>query len=126
MTDVIVKDSKIQGKGVFANKDFKKGDIVMRWNTSNTISKEEYDKLSDEEKRHITLLDNKYTIMQEPEKFVNHSCDSNTTAKNFCDIATKNIAKGEEITADYSDTITEGEEMICHCNSKNCKKIIKS
>ena len=34
MPDVIIKDSKIQGKGVFANKNFKKGKMVMKWDAS--------------------------------------------------------------------------------------------
>ena len=43
--DVIIKKSRIQGKGVFANKDFKKGEIVLRWNPKK-ITKEEADKLN--------------------------------------------------------------------------------
>ena len=32
MSNVIVKKSKINKKGVFAVKDFKKGEIVLKWN----------------------------------------------------------------------------------------------
>jgi len=31
MKSVVVKKSKISGKGVFASRDFKKGEIVLRW-----------------------------------------------------------------------------------------------
>lgn len=63
--------------------------------------------------------------MQEPEKYTNHSCDSNTKAKNFCDVAIKDIKKGEEITVDYTEALTPGTKMECNCKSKSCKKIIK-
>ena len=53
--------------------------------------------------------------MQKPERFVNHSCDANTTAKNFCDIAKRNISKGEEITGDYSEELPPNTYMECKC-----------
>ena len=60
--------------------------------------------------------------MQSPERFVNHSCESNTTVKNRSDIAIKNIKKGEEITSNYS---SHGiESFKCKCGSKGCKGII--
>ena len=39
MADVTVQKSKIQGKGVFAGKSFRKGEIVMRWDTSIVLIK---------------------------------------------------------------------------------------
>ena len=59
-------------------------------------------------------------------RFVNHSCDANTTAKNFSDVAKRDISKGEEITADYTEELPSNTYMECKCGSKNCKKIIKS
>ncbi len=32
MKDIVVKKSKIIGKGVFAIRDFKKGEVVLKWN----------------------------------------------------------------------------------------------
>ncbi len=60
-----------------------------------------------------------------PENCVNHSCDANTNAKDFCDVAKGDIAKDEEITADYSETMVPGDAMVCNCGSKNCRKVIK-
>ena len=45
MKTVIVKQSKIHGKGVFATKNFKKGEIVLKWDISNTIKKQDIIKL---------------------------------------------------------------------------------
>lgn len=125
MTDVIVKKSKIEGLGVFASRNFKKGEVVIKWDVSHQLTSEEVKNLQTQEKRYVAFLDGKYILMQPPARYVNHSCDVNTYAKNFCDIAKRDIKKGEEITGDYSENETPGFEMVCHCGSKNCCKIIK-
>lgn len=124
--DVAISDSKIQGKGVFAARNFKKGEIVLRWDTSHLIPADKVTQLSDKDKKYISFFNNKYVVMQEPEKYVNHSCDANTTAVNFCDVATRDINKGEEITGNYSEELLPGTEMTCNCGSINCRRIIKS
>ncbi len=121
---VIIKQSNIHNKGIFAAKDFKKGEIVLQWNISKTITKNEYEKLPIEKKNYICITKNKYVIMQEPEKYMNHSCEANTIVTNFCDIATRNIKKGEEITTDYFNDPSE-RDMHCNCGSKKCKNIIR-
>ncbi len=124
--NVIVKNSSIEGKGVFALRDFKKGEVVLHWNISHTLPKEKVDQMTDEEKKYISFLNDKYVVMQEPEKYVNHSCEPNTTAKNFCDVAIKDIRKGEEITTNYTEELPPDTSMKCNCGSKNCRKIIRS
>ncbi len=122
---VSIKNSKIHGKGVFANKNFKKGEIVLHWDISNTITKKQLDSLSEKDKGYITNIHRKFIVMQEPEKYVNHSCNPNTKIKNFSDVAIKNIKLAEEITGDYSEDLPKGMYIKCRCNSKNCKKTIK-
>ena len=124
MEHVIVKDSKIHGKGVFASRKFKKGEVVLKWNTSHEVTPEQVKDLPENEKRYVTYMDRKYIIMQRPERYVNHSCDANTTAKNHCDIAKRDINKGEEITADYSEECIPSLRMKCNCGSKKCRRII--
>lgn len=124
--DVIIRDSKINGKGVFAARNFKKGEIVLKWDKSHVLLEEEVKKMKNKEKKYICKFNDVYFEVQEPEKFVNHSCDANTTAKDFCDVAIKDIKQGEEITANYIEELPPGTEMKCNCGSKNCKKIIKS
>ena len=60
--------------------------------------------------------------MQSPEKFVNHSCEPNTHVKNSCDVAVRNIKKGEEITSDYGKN--NFVSFICKCGGKNCRGAI--
>ena len=123
---VIIKNSSVDGKGVFALRDFKKGEIVLHWDISHTLPKEKVENMTKEERKYISFLDGKYVIMQESEKYVNHSCEPNTTAKNFCDVAIKDIKAGEEITADYTEELPPNTSMKCNCGSENCKKIIRS
>lgn len=59
--------------------------------------------MTQEEKKYVCFLDGKFIQMQAPACYVNHSCEANTTAKNFCDIATRDIGIGEEITANYNE-----------------------
>lgn len=120
--DVAIKKSKISGKGVFALRDFKNGEVVLRWNPK-LIKKSEINSLSTREKTYIVNFDKKYFLMQSPERYVNHSCEANTTVKNNSDVAVKNIKKGEEITSDYIKT-QGGVSFQCKCGSKKCRKII--
>jgi len=124
--DVLVKSSNIHDKGVFAARDFKAGEIVLRWDISNVLLENEVSKMTEEEKRYITFLDDKYVLMQEPERFVNHSCNANTTAKQFCDVAKRDIKKGEEITANYKEELPPNTYMKCNCGSPNCIGTITS
>jgi len=131
--DVVVKKSKIEGNGVFAARDFRKGDIVVRWGISHQLAPEEAASLPETEKRYAVFIGGKRILMQPPARYVNHSCDANTAPENFCDIATKDIMKGEEITANYSKIMAAADitpvfsnyaSMRCRCASKNCRGII--
>ena len=123
--DVIVKRSKIEGRAVFAARDFKKGEIVVKWDVSHRLTAKDVKRLSIDEKKYVAYMDHKYILMQPPARYVNHSCDANTYAKDFCDVAKRDIKKGEEITGDYSEDETPGFEMKCNCRSRNCKGIIR-
>ena len=125
MKDIVVKKSKIEGSGVFANRDFKKGEIVLKWDVSKKLSVKDAKKVPESEQKYVSFINGKFTFMQPPERFVNHSCDANTYVDGFCDVAKRDIKKGEEITGDYSEDTTPDFKMICNCGSKNCKGIIK-
>ncbi|MFH0814584.1 MAG: SET domain-containing protein-lysine N-methyltransferase [Candidatus Falkowbacteria bacterium] len=45
MQAIIIKKSKIQGKGVFAARDFKKGDIVIKWRPKKILTREQAEAL---------------------------------------------------------------------------------
>lgn len=123
--DIIIKKSGIEGKGVFAARDFKKGEIVIRYDISHKLSQQELANLPKKDRRYVIFLDGKYILMQSPAEYVNHSCSANTFSKDFSDVAKKDIKEGEEITADYSETMAANESMACKCGSLNCRGIIR-
>ena len=122
---VIVKESEIQGKGVFAAKDFKKGEIVLDWSDSPVFTPEQAEKIPEEERKYVYYEGNKRVLVKPPARYVNHSCDPNTFCRDFCDIAKRDIKKGEEITEDYSKENNPFFRLDCNCGSKNCKGIVK-
>ncbi len=121
----IYVDSGLEGKGVFANKDFKKGEKVLTFK-GETISYKEAFRDKHTEEHCLQVGENRYIAVTGFEQFVNHSCDPNTGLINVNTlIAIRDIGKDEEITFDYSTCIADGWEMKCTCKSKNCRKIIK-
>ncbi|MFH1916364.1 MAG: SET domain-containing protein-lysine N-methyltransferase [Nanoarchaeota archaeon] len=127
MSDIVVKKSRIHGQGVFAGRDFKKGEVVIDWSTcSDRLTKEEVNKLLPSQKKYVSFLkDNVFVLFKPPGKYVNHSCDSNTYVKEGCDVAVRMIRKGEEITADYVREKVPGLHLNCNCGSKKCQGVIK-
>ena len=103
MGDIIIKKGKIFGKGVFANRDFNKGEIIIKYNLK-LLTKEEFDNISEIEKRFTHKHWGKIYLYSSPERYVNNSSNPNTIQdlKNKCDIAIRKIHKGEEITTDAS------------------------
>jgi SET domain-containing protein len=120
-SDFEVRKSSIDGLGLYALRDFLAGEIVLRWNISQLIPKNELISLPEEEGKYTHPFDaERILIVQPPERYVNHSCDNNTEVRNFCDVAIRNITAGEEITGDYS-TDESGSKFNCRCGAENCR-----
>lgn len=104
MNDVKIKKSNIGQftKGVFANKDFKKGEIVLRYGNLKPLTKKEFEKLPKSEKQFTHKHWGVIYLYPIPARYVNHSSNPNTTQnlKDRYDIAIRKIRKGEEITTD--------------------------
>jgi hypothetical protein len=124
MVDIIVKDSPIHGKGVFAGRDFKKGEIVLKWNTSHKLTKVQYKRLPSSEKGYVIFINGDYVLMPPPERYMNHSCEPNTHPTDEADVAVREIKKGEEVTSDYSSVNPPDVKMQCNCGSKSCRQVI--
>ena len=98
---VIIGKGKLAGKGVYANRDFKKDEVVIQYNLKQ-LTKEEYENLPRNEKVFTHRHWGKVHLYSEPERFVNNSKNPNTyqdLAKK-CDVALRDIKKGEMITTD--------------------------
>jgi len=121
---VIVKNSPIQGRGVYAARAFQKGEVVLVWEKARELSLQEYKALLESERHYIDFNHGKILLMAEPERYMNHSCDPNTFTGDKCDIASRPIKEGEEITSDYAKCNMPGVRMLCSCGSPLCRGII--
>ncbi len=114
------------GKGVFATKNIKTGELICIMKGKKVSSKQ----LDIESARQRNVLvdpfqidNDSYLLLKQPYLFINHSCEPNAGLKNSVYLtAIRNIKKGEEILYDYSTTWYEGME--CQCGSENCRKHI--
>lgn len=124
--NIIVKKSKIIGKGVFAGRDFKKGEVVLKLEPKE-LTKSEADNVPISEAHYLWHVGrNRYFLMQPPARYVNHSCNANTTVRKGYDVARRVIKKGEEVTSNYARAKgTKRTAFVCKCGSKNCKGVVK-
>lgn len=122
--NIAVKISPIHGYGLYALRSFCVGEVVVTWKNTREITQDELDSLPPHERHYIDIQDGKILLVGEPERFVNHSCNANTTPGNLCDIANRDIPEGDEITADYGQFFIPGEKFQCKCGSTNCRGII--
>lgn len=101
MSDLVIGKGKLAGKGVYANRDFKKGEVVSRYNLK-PLTKEEYGLLPRTEKMFTHTHWGQIYLYLEPDRYVNNSKTPNThqDLETRCDIAARDIKKGEMITCD--------------------------
>ena len=116
-----VKDSEY-GKGVFALRNFQKGDLVVTATAVRTISVKD---------SHTVQIDwNTHSLMDVPATLINHSCSANVGPKNnhkgcYDWYAVKPISKGEEIYSDYESFENEIEGFDCSCGTPECRGTLK-
>lgn len=127
MKNVIVRKSKIHGKGVFANQNFKKGEKILDIDDTHVVK--DASKLTEYQRDfQCDWLDNKAILMQEPERYINHSCDPNSYIKTKNNtrslLAMRNIKKGKEITYDYAINGYYESKIICKCGTRYCRKVL--
>lgn len=125
---IYLNKSLIHGTGIFAGKPYKKGEVVVILE-GKKITKKYRGPIDDKE------FANWFEISQDvwvdpkiPLSHINHSCEPNlgmTDSITF--VALRDIAKGEELTFDYSICDSEVEWVVpCLCKSLNCRKQIRS
>ena len=101
MSDIIIGKGNLGGKGVYAGRDFKKGEVVIRYHLT-PLTQEEFKALPESEKEFNHVHWGTIYHYSVPERYVNHSDTPNTyqDLKQKCDIALRDIRKGEPITTD--------------------------
>jgi len=124
MDKVSIKKSKIGGKGLFAKRDIKKGEIIgVVKGPIIPDNEDSYKKYGEDHLHPINyseaILNSNFT------KYTNHSCNPNCGLKDGIKIvAMKDVKNSEEITIDY-DTLEYSWEMVCNCGSPKCRKKIR-
>ena len=123
--------SKINNKGLFANKNIKKGTKIINY-VGKIITKKETDtnpKFDNGKAIYLYNLNSRYDLdgdfTYNKARLINHSCNPN------CEVdgkglklwinAIKDIKKGEELSYDYGFGFDiDYKQFPCKCNSKNC------
>lgn len=99
MNEIIIGKGNLAGKGVYANRDFKKGEIVITYHLL-PLTDDEYGNSPESERMFMHQREGIIYYYSEPERYVNHSSTPNTYQdfiKN-ADVAMRDISKEEMIT----------------------------
>jgi len=115
---LFIGDSKLQGTGLFAGEDIKKGDVVMIWSMNCfIISEKDY---NEEQRKGNSIMiktgarfiDGIFLYTDSTprlENYVNHSFTPNMLYHCGICFAKKDIAAGEEVTIDYKYVLAKGD-----------------
>ena len=126
-----VKESAIQGRGLFAAEPIEKGEIVCikggsifnrrtLLEVTETLGPAEIQIAEDffigplsEQEREGSMI------------FSNHSCEPNIGVQGqIVFVALRDIKAGEELTHDWATTDDDDYSVECKCGSPNCRKIL--
>ena len=126
--NVIIKETKNLGKGLFANDDIKKGEVIADWTGGQIYEANKALNLPENVRAHaIQFEEHKWIDTNGIGRYFNHSCEPNCGIKGkFQIVSMSDIRKGEWLTFDYEMTEDSDWKMQCKCGSKNCRKIIGS
>ena len=123
--------SKIEGRGLFAIKPIKKGEIVaikgghiIDWKTLKKHEKligASYIQIDDG----FVLAPLTKSEVEKVMMFLNHSCNPNVGVRGeITFVAIRDVRTGEELTIDYAMIDDDNYTMKCYCGARNCRKIV--
>lgn len=121
--DIEVRHAADKGKGVFARRDFARGEFIFRRRHGRVVRSAEIGSLSDEERRHLCELDFETSaVLLPPGCYLNHSCEPNAMRSGVKVLAWIDIRAGEEITIDYRlNGFDDHDRWPCRCGSRACQ-----
>ena len=123
MEKVIVKDSPIHGRGVFAITRIEAGEVIID-GCRDVLSDEAVKALPAEERAFLSIMNGQNVLMKPPARFVNHSCSPNARGGDHQDVAIRVIEGGEEVTVDYVAEQVPGLRLECNCKAPNCRGLV--
>ena len=122
---VTVRRTKKFGRGVFATKKIKKGEVIAIFD--GEFLDDDFDDWSEDILNHaIQFAKSGFRDSKGIARYVNHSCEPNCGIKDYFKIvAMRHILPGEHVTWDYEMTERSSWwKMKCACGSVICRKII--
>jgi SET domain-containing protein len=134
-----IKKSSIQGKGAFAIRDIKKGEVLGTMQGEATTAADFARMFAKGDKRQgidpFQVGVSSYIQLRKPYIYINHSYEPNVGIRTHATlVALRPIRKGEELVYDYSATEWTPQNfppyygthwpMACRCGSKQCRKLI--
>jgi uncharacterized protein len=128
--DLSVRDSHIQGRGLFCTSDLTAGAAIARFggflypvsarNDPTIVQPSTAAGVAD-----FVLLAEHINGKKDQSDYINHSCSPNTgMADAITVVAIRDIHAGEELTADYAYWEADQDYVMknaCHCQSGNCR-----
>ena len=123
-----VRDAGSKGRGVYARRQFAKGEFIFRRRHTRVLSGAEVASASEWERIHLCELGfDRFAILAPPGCYLNHACDPSAMRHGVKVFAWRSIAAGEEITIDYRLNAFDGDSWPCHCGSTACNgKVVGS
>ena len=119
--DVAVRGAGRKGLGVFALRQFDKGEFIFRRRYGRIVANASIPSLTREEQRHLCELDYaRSAVLLPPGCYLNHSCEPNAMRSGVKVFAWKRIRAGEEITIDYRLNAFGSGRSTCLCASPSC------
>jgi SET domain-containing protein len=112
------------GRGLFAGEPVVPGSEILRF-SGPTLTLAEVRARGAAAANALQIGIDRYLYLDEPGRLVNHSCSPNAAIIDDTSlVATRPIARDEEICFDYSTTISDGWTMSCGCGSPECRGVI--
>ena len=119
--DVAVREAGAQGLGVFALREFKRGEFIFRRRHGAVVANDDIARLPAEDQRHLCELDwQTSAVILPPGCYLNHSCDPNAMRSGVKVFAWCDIGCGDEITIDYRLNAFGDDRWDCICGGLSC------
>jgi hypothetical protein len=127
----VVRKSAIHGRGLFAAKQIKKGELIGI-KGGNIVDRETLKKRAALIGDSYIQIDDDFFLaplaaneVKKVMMFLNHSCSPNIGVRGQVSfVAMRDIGEGEELTVDYATIDDDAYVMDCNCGTKLCRKRI--
>ena len=125
-----IRDTFKYGRGVFAAENIEKGRVIRILageiiSTTECLKRIILRRLKSDDP--LQIEDDRFIVPDKISRYFNHSCQPNAGLRKISELfALREIKTGEEITFDYSSTVSGHSfwHMSCKCGEENCREKI--